>query len=64
MTSPPQPYRPRSIDLDLGIEAALPPPKPRQTANERQRKAAVAEEQYLKDLDRIHHEVWPDWGRQ
>jgi hypothetical protein len=64
VTSPPQPYRPRNIDLDLGVEAALPPTKPRQAANERQRKAAAADEEYERWRQAMGQELWPDWGKQ
>jgi hypothetical protein len=57
MTSPPQPYRPRSIDLDLGIEAALPAPK-RQTANERQRKAAAEAAEYEHWRAAMTEDIW------
>jgi hypothetical protein len=57
MTSPPQPYRPRSIDLDLGIEAALPPPK-RQTANERHRQEAERLAEYQRWRVAMIEDIW------
>jgi hypothetical protein len=67
VTSPPQPQRKPVIyaDLDLGVTGNQVPVanQKRAAANQRQRQQAAEEEQYLKDLDRIHHNDWPDWGK-
>jgi hypothetical protein len=65
VTSPPQPPRKPLIvdDLDLGINAALPPPVSgkRKAANDRQRKAAEEEAAYQRWRAAM---VEDNWGPQ
>jgi len=51
-------------DLDLSVSDNQVRVSKRAAVNDRQRKAAEADEEYAKFLDKVHCEIWPDWGRQ
>jgi hypothetical protein len=66
MTTPPQPRRSGALvdSSDPNISNAGGLSKgTRKAINDRQRKAAEADEEYAKFLDKVHYKAWPDWGK-